>query len=143
MYGGSRSGLGFALYLTARMQLIDALIEFHSRPDDLIDSQKYRSNRLYYKALLSPVRDFSVSQTDWLPDTALVFESDDPVTYQHISQHITQNQRSFLSRVAWYCAVDLSGLGTKWAQLIVLNIKLTQDFTCDIKVSSEGHKSVF
>ncbi len=39
----------------------------------------------------------------------LDFESDEPVTYQHLSQHITQNQRSFLSRVAPLCSVCVGG----------------------------------
>ena len=51
----------------------------------------------------------SVCQKDWLPNTALDFESDEPVTYQHLSQHITQNQRSFLSRVTPLCSVCAGG----------------------------------
>ena len=54
----------------------------------------------------------SVCQKDWLPNTALDFESDEPVTYQHLSQHITQNQRSFLSRVTPLCSVCAGGSGT-------------------------------
>ena len=42
-------------------------------------------------------------------ETALDFESDEPVTYQHLSQHITQNQWSFLSRVARLCPVCVGG----------------------------------
>ncbi len=45
----------------------------------------------------------------------LDFESDEPVTYQHLSQHITQNQRSFFSRVTPLCSVCAGGLGTVWA----------------------------
>jgi len=44
--------------------------------------------------------------------TALDFESDEPVTYQHLSQHITQNQRYFLFRVTPLCPVCAVGLGT-------------------------------
>ncbi len=42
----------------------------------------------------------------------LDFESDEPVTYQHLAKHITQNQRSFLSRVTPLCSVCAVGLGT-------------------------------
>ncbi len=42
----------------------------------------------------------------------LDFESDEPVTYQHLSQYITQNQKSFLSRVTPLCSVCADGSGT-------------------------------
>ncbi len=44
--------------------------------------------------------------------TALDFESDEPVTYQHLSQYITHYQRSFLSRVVPLCLVVPCRLGT-------------------------------
>ena len=46
----------------------------------------------------------------------LDFESAPSITRQHISQHITQNQKTSLSRVASYCLPDVKRLGTKQAQ---------------------------
>jgi len=65
-----------------------------------------------YRAFFYAVRELSVFKRGWLPNTELDFESDEPVTYQHLSQHITQNQRSFLSRFAPLCPVCAVGLGT-------------------------------
>jgi len=42
----------------------------------------------------------------------LDFESDGPVTYQHLSQSNSQNHRSFLYRVTPLCPVCAVGLGT-------------------------------
>ncbi len=91
----------------------------------------FRPKSLYFRSFYRPVRELSVYLRGFCEEvlavkerqrpiysfpqafarekTSLDFESDEPVTYQRLSQDITQNQRSFLSRVARLCPVCVGG----------------------------------